>query len=220
MKNGFLSKIHTRKYCLSMSKGLLLIVISLISLISCSSYIPLTRDLVVNKKLTAEDLELLQFYSYNFEIKYKGADIKKTSEGIKSGELFKGEQIERNFVIIPKRTSGAVKRVILDEKGIPGEVHVLYDTDLPLITYTLISDDIDNFDYNRVSSSDNNNGYFCLIDNQMTVNNAIYKNITGYKSKIFINKDELQKLIEHKKFAKGIKVGGTKLIENEEIIKD
>ena len=190
-----------------------LILVLVFSMVSCSTYIPLTKNLITQKKLTDEDLELLQFYSFDSEIKYKGADIKKTSEGIKSGELFKGEQIERNFVIIPERTAGAVKRVTVDEKGFPTEVHVLYDIDLPLINYKLIIDD-------NSPSSESNTGYYCLTDDKMTINHAIYKNKSGYKSRLYINKDELQKLIEHKKFAKGVKVGGTKLEEKEEILKD
>ena len=203
-------------------KKILFLVLFSVTFFSCSSYIPLTKNLVIDKKLTPEDLELLQFYSYGYEIKYKGADIKKTSEGIKSGELFKGEQIERNYVIIPMRTAGAVKRVIVDDNGIPCDVFVLYDNELPLFTYKLIDENHDKIARDMYvpssTTSDNIVGFYCLVDDKLNVNNAIFKNKAGYQSKLFINKDELQKLIEHKKFATGIKVGGTRLKKSEEVI--
>ena len=223
MKNVFLCKKSRGKSNLLMFKILTLIVISLMSLISCSTYIPLTRDLVINKKLTSEDLELIQFYSYGYEIKFKGADIKKTSEGIKSGEIYKGEQIERNYVIIPERTSGGVKKVNVNDDGFPEVIYVLYDKEFPLFKYELVIDETEekNETFSGSTTRSNTlNGYYCLINEEIIINNAIFKNKKGHNSKIYVNKDELQKLIEHKKFAKGIKVDGTKLEKKEEILDD
>lgn len=163
--------------------------------------------LVENNKLTPDDLKLLQFYSFESEIKYKGSDIKRTSEGIKEGELFKGEQIERNFLIIPMRTAGAAKEVDVDERGFPRTIHVLYDKELPTLSYRLLW-----------SSFDDPFAAYILSDKKLIVNNSVYKNKMGLDSKLYINKEDLQKLIENKKFAKGVKVGGTRLKESEEII--
>lgn len=188
-------------------KNLLILLLFLITLFSCSSYIPLTKKLVEKNKLTPDDLKLLQFYSYESEIKYKGSDIKRTSEGIKEGELFKGEQIERNFLIIPMRTAGAAKKVDIDERDLPRTIHVLYDKELPTLSYSLLW-----------SSIDDPFAAYILYDNELVVNNSIYKNKTGLDSKLYLKKEDLQKLIENKKFATGIKVGGTRLKESEEII--
>ncbi|MDA3813615.1 MAG: hypothetical protein PF570_05105, partial [Candidatus Cloacimonetes bacterium] len=148
--------------------------ILLITLFSCSSYIPLTKMLVENNNLTPADLILLQFYSYESEIKYKGSDIKRSSEGIKEGELFKEEQIERNFLIIPMRTAGAAKEVDIDERGLPRTIHVLYDKELPTISCSLLW-----------SSFDDQYAAYILIDNKLIINDSVYKNKTGLDSKLF-----------------------------------
>ena len=201
-------KIEGKTRLISMNK-LFLIILFLTTIISCSSYIPLTRMLVEEKKLTSDDLKHLQFYSYEYEIKYKGADVRKTSEGIKEGELFSGEQIERNFIIIPERTAGAAYKVETDEQGLPRKIHVLYDKDLPSIAYSLLW-----------STLDDPYAAYILADNELSINNDIYKNKKGLDSKLYVNKDELKKLIENKKFAKGVKVYDTKLRESEETLDD
>ena len=154
-------KIERKAKLICMSK-LLLITLFLATVISCSSYIPLTKILVEEKKLTSDDLKHLQFYSYEYEIKYKGADVKKTSEGIKDGELFSGEQIERNFIIIPERTAGAAFKVETDSQGLPRTIHVLYDKELPPFTYSLLW-----------STIDDPYAAYILADTQLTINNDI-----------------------------------------------
>ena len=185
------------------------ILFILICMISCSTYIPLTKNLIVQKNLNSDDLKSLQYYSYSYDIKYKGAEVKKTTEGIKSGDLFTGEQIERNYLIVSTRTAGAAREVDVDEKGIPRTLNILYDEDLPTLSYKLLWSEIEN-----------PHAAYILTDKELVMGNCVYKNINGLNSKIYINSDQLKKLIENKKIAKGVKVYDTKLKEKKEILND
>jgi hypothetical protein len=188
------------------NKNLFIVLFSIIILCACSPYIPLTKNLINENNLTVTDLKLLQFYSEDAEITYKGADILKKSEGIKEGDLFKGQQIERNFIIIPHRTEGAINNVILDDYGFPKKVLVKYDKDIPALTYELsTTSGVGDFD-----------AYY-LKDNEITVKDAVYKNKVGFNTKVYVSSEELDKLIENRKIAKGIKVQGTKLKSKSEV---
>ena len=184
-----------------MKRSILLLVIVLI-LSSCSSYLPLSTTLIAKENLSCDDIKLLQLYSYKGDIVYKGAEIKQTTEGILGGDLYTGTQIERNLIIVDKRTEGAANEVGPEITEYPLTISVLYDEDLPPVIYTKRENDTK----------------YALFNTEMNMENGTYKIQSGLRSKLYIRRDELKELLENKQVAKGIRVDGTKLNTTEELI--